>query len=321
MRPVGLEGYFSNFAGSNPLAVLRLDLAGGARLPVVWKDLSPASAMPHRTPKPGLVTDPGREPLTYAELLASADVGTADCYGIDHDPGRGRHWLFMEAVPGVRLPEAADPDAWIAAAECLAKLHLTLARRARLGGLRVPLVRYDARHLWRWMDRALERTAGSSAEAHVQRLAARYGATVDRITAVPSTIIHGEFYPVNIVVSETGGKVGRVCAVDWETTGIGPGWLDVAALTSGAWSAEERARVVAAYLGATLDRRPDDQELATVIETVEHCRIHLCVQWIGWSPGWSAPADQAHDWLEEALRLSGQLSRSPGRRATTRTRA
>jgi hypothetical protein len=31
------------------------------------------------------------------------------------------------------------------------------------------------------------------------------------------------------------------------------------------------------------------------------------VQWLGWSPDWSPPAEHAHDWLGEALHLADKL--------------
>jgi thiamine kinase-like enzyme len=53
--------------------------------------------------------------------------------------------------------------------------------------------------------------------------------------------LDGEYYASNIVVA---GQ--RVCPVDWELAGAGPGLLDLAALTTG-WSYADRAAIAAAY--------------------------------------------------------------------------
>lgn len=88
--------------------------------------------------------------------------------------------------------------------------------------------------------------------------------------------------------------------------GVGPGPLDLAALTAGRWKDDQRRRLVTAYFDAWPKRlaRPEWHDFADVLD---HCRLHLAVQWIGWSPGWSPPPDHAHDWLGEALGLADEL--------------
>jgi Ser/Thr protein kinase RdoA (MazF antagonist) len=305
--PVTLEGQYSSYSCSSPLAVLIVEFDDGTRRPVVWKDLSPSSAIAGKSAKPVFVCDPRRELLAYHEFLAGSDLGTALCYGVHEDAERGRYWLFLEPVPGVRLPEAADPDAWEATARWLARMHRVLSEKVDAEGAPAEAVRHDATHLWRWMNRAVESTEGSPAEKSVRRLADRFGAAIDRITELPTTMIHGEFYPTNVVVVECHGVVTRICPVDWETLGIGPPLLDLAALTSGQWQTDERLRIVTAYLETSLGRTPESDELALALDALDYCRLYLCVQWIGWSNRWSAPADQIHDWLNEGIELGDRL--------------
>jgi hypothetical protein len=86
----------------------------------------------------------------------------------------------------------------------------------------------------------------------------------------------------------------------------GPGALDLAALVGG-WQAGARGRLVEAYrsrLGEVAAGRPSEEELAVA---VDRCRLHLALQWLGWSPGWVAKDGRAHDWVGEALELARRL--------------
>ncbi len=43
------------------------------------------------------------------------------------------------------------------------------------------------------------------------------------------------------------------------------------------------------------------------LTALDYCRLHLAVQWSGWSSGWSPPAEHVQDWLGEALSLAEKL--------------
>jgi thiamine kinase-like enzyme len=90
-----------------------------------------------------------------------------------------------------------------------------------------------------------------------------------------------------------------VAAVDWEQAGIGPGLVDLAALTAGRWGEADRAEIAAAY-AATAGSDFD-------VGALEACRLHLALQWLGWSPGWTPPVDHRQDWLEEAVKAAARL--------------
>jgi thiamine kinase-like enzyme len=97
-----------------------------------------------------------------------------------------------------------------------------------------------------------------------------------------------------------------VCPIDWENAAVGPGVIDLAALTTGAWSAAERESIARGYVdeAAVRGQARDGED---VLETLELARLHLAVQWLGWEPTWTAPAEHRHDWLGEALRIAGAL--------------
>jgi thiamine kinase-like enzyme len=130
----------------------------------------------------------------------------------------------------------------------------------------------------------------------------RYEATViDALVALPTTVIHGDCSASNVLVDRTSD---RVCPIDWETTAVGPGVADVAALVSG-WPDAERRSIALAYHDAA---GGDPSTAAAFLADVDRCAVQLCVQWLGWSPGWVPPAEHRQDWLATAVTLLEGLS-------------
>jgi hypothetical protein len=88
--------------------------------------------------------------------------------------------------------------------------------------------------------------------------------------------------------------------------GVGPGLLDLAALTSGRWTTAERRRLGLAYHEAWSEAgcRPSVDEL---LDGLEHARLAIAVQWLGWSERWVPPPEHAHDWLADALDAARRL--------------
>jgi hypothetical protein len=92
-----------------------------------------------------------------------------------------------------------------------------------------------------------------------------------------------------------------ICAVDWETAGIGAGVLDIAALTAGAWSDADRDRIAQAYVDACPPgHRPQPGD-------IEHARLLFAARWLGLRGRWSPPPHHAHDWGAEVRSLVERL--------------
>ena len=235
--------------------------------------------------KPARLLDPGREGEAYRDVLAPWGVDVPGCLAA------GRDWLLLEAVDGVPLWQAGELGTWEAAARWLGDLH---GRGAPSAAGR--LLRYDAAHL---ADR-LARAATAAAPGALAPVGAVWDVAVERLLAWPRALVHGDFYPSNVLVSATGSGAPRIRPVDWELAGIGPGLLDLAALTSGAWTPLERRRLAAAYHGAW--RPPAGRaSLAELVAALEAARLVVAVGWLGWSPGWIPPPEHAQDWLAAAL--------------------
>jgi thiamine kinase-like enzyme len=122
---------------------------------------------------------------------------------------------------------------------------------------------------------------------------AGYEAVIDRLARLPTTLVHGELYASNVMLADD-----RVCVVDWELAGVGPGVLDLAALTLGL-ADNEAAALVETY------RLARDEPLAatTLGFELDCARLHVAIQWLGWSPDWTPPPEHARDWRAELPRL------------------
>lgn len=313
-RVVRLQRRLSNYRSSFSLEELDLELDDGTTLELVFKDLSRQALLDEaRLAKPPFLYDPLREIDLYQTVLDPERLGTAVCYGSVVDHELGRYWLFLERVPGERLRYVGDLSIWEQATHHLAGLHNHFADRPELlAGSRPRLSHYDRGYYELWLGRALEfvhATGGNllSGDSHrLKRLAGNYGRVIERLLALPVTLIHAEYYPANVLIHERGPSL-RICPVDWETAGVGPGLIDLAALTAGDWTEQQRTALAMSYYrqlarGPTLV--PSWEEFLTALDC---CEMHLAVQWLGWSAEWSPPPEEARNWLGDALRLADKL--------------
>ena len=242
--------------------------------------------------KPQLVRDVHREIDVYRHLLPRAAIGTAECVAA------GDRWLLLEKPDGTELYQHGDLEMWRAVARWLPGAHERLT--ASLDGaprrVRDRLLRLDADWFSLWPRRVTATLERTTDRTWARAVSDRYDLVVDRLAAAPATVLHGELYASNVLVC---GELPspRVCAVDWEMASLGPAVIDLAALVSGSWSEDARAAIVSAYCEIA---PVDDADLAAA-------RLHLAMQWLGWSPTWQAPADHAHDWLTDARSLSALL--------------
>jgi hypothetical protein len=259
------------YRSSAPL--IELDADGR---PLLLKDLSPSALTERsRTAKLDFLHEPSREIEVYRTLLEGADLDTPELAGAVAEPERGRYWLVVERVDGTPLYQAGL-ERWHEVARWLARLH------ERFAGTPASekLVRYDRAYFELWPERAGVRPPG-------------YEAVVDRLAGLPTTLVHGELYPSNVLLAGD-----RVCVVDWELAGVGPAVLDLAALTLGL--EEDDSAALAETYRAALGDPPDANELGFGLDCA---RLHLAIQWLGWSAEWAPPPEHARDWRAELPRL------------------
>jgi aminoglycoside phosphotransferase (APT) family kinase protein len=301
---------------SFPLEELRVELVGEGPVTLLFKQLDWEALEPEaQVAKPRFLHDPRREPDVYANLLPQAPPGPARYFGALRDPDR--HWLFVERVEGRELFQVGERELWEQAARWLGRFHVAMApdldRHQREGRL----IDHDAAFYRRWIERAaqfaVERDDDSATK--VTRLRERHDEVVEALVSQPRTVLHGEFYASNVLVTPPNcinltthqkvklmqfGEGVRVAPVDWELAGAGPGLTDLAALVGG-WPPTDREALVAAYAA-----EPGVPSFAS--RDFDFARLQVAIQWLGWAPPeWEPPEGQRHDWLGEALELAEEL--------------
>ena len=164
-----------------------------------------------------------------------------------------------------------------------------------------------------WLQRAREhmsrgeQNGASRSVRWMDWLADRYDPVVGCLANLPATLIHGDFYPSNVLIDESEGRL-RICPVDWELAAMGPGLMDLAAFTAGKWSEEERLDLSMAYYDALPDGASAKTPVDHFLYCLDACRLHWSVQWLGWSSNWSPPVEEKQDWLGEAQRVAEKLA-------------
>jgi thiamine kinase-like enzyme len=314
-----------------------VELDDGTRLELLLKDVSRVALQSAalRT-KPDFLYDPLREIEVYRMILAEGPPGTALCYSTVVDVDQDCYWLLLERVRGRELYQIGERKLWEAAAHWLARMHCHWAGRGIELQKLAPVLDYNADYYRRWLSRAAEFQSKAGAQTSGwQRLVEGYEDVIERLTALPKTFLHGEFYASNVLIAESKpnkadkesdekpsgrsdrphpsplpegeGTSARVCPVDWEMAAVGPGLMDMAALTAGKWSEEERTALLQAYRNGLAKFGSATCSLAELQRDLDFCRLHTAVQWLGWSPDWTPPAEHTHDWLAEAVQLAETL--------------
>jgi len=311
---VGFERRPSIYRSSFPLDELRVAFGDGTTLDLLFKDVNRQSlSETGRQAKPEFLHDPLREIETYRSLLADEHLGTARFYGTVVDRAQDRYWLFLEKVAADELYKVGEFSIWESAARWLAGMHARFATHTRLTAPGAGhWLKYDAEYFRLWMRRAQDLNDRTTSSRDMQdrhsiaRLATHYERVVERLAALPVTFVHGEFYASNVLIGH-GGSHLRVCPVDWEMSGLGTGLIDLAALTSGRWTEEQRTALARAYHAALAEQSREVPGQSIFLRALDDCRLHLAVQWLGWSENWSPPVEHAQDWLGEALNLADKV--------------
>lgn len=297
------------YATSAPLEEVTV-LAGEEQVgPLILKDLSRERLLGDaRAAKPEFLDQPLRELETYRRIVGPAGIGPR-VVAASAEGERSGPWLLLEKVPGVELWQIGDMAVWRDVARWLGGFHAAFADRLdEIRAANPHLLERSEGWFRFWRDRAAAALAGSP-DARAPALAGaleRFEGIVEALVSLPQALIHGELYPSNVLVVSEREPVG-VYPVDWEMAGIGPALIDLAALAGG-YPEAERKPLAAAYVeGLATAAGPVPEPLEAGLAA---CRLHLAIQWLGWSAGWRPPPEHAHDWIGEALGLTAELGLS-----------
>ena len=185
-------------------------------------------------------------------------------------PDSGATWLFTEYLGDrLRVSKGPYPESMRSAAQWIGRFHRLNATRVGQSDLSF-LRNYDAAYYASWASRTY-RFAGALRSGHpwLADVCERAPELLAVLAEGPQTIIHGEYYPQNIICADDG-----VCAVDWESAAIGPGEIDLASLTS-RWESAEEQEMVREYQLARGTRRDIIPDSAS--DSLPHSSTGCCV--------------------------------------------
>jgi aminoglycoside phosphotransferase (APT) family kinase protein len=309
-----LRGIDSLSIRSNPyrssFAIHDVDLVfdDGSSLELLIKNLSwHALRRSAAASRPSFLHDPLREIETYRRILTPHAPGTAVFFGAVEDPAQGRFWLLLERVEAPQLADVGEFAVWEEAARLLASMHSRFS--TVLPDLQPAatnrLLRYDAGFYRLWAQRTAAFLRMWPVEGRIrtglEHLVTRYDRVVEQLLDLPKTVVHGEFYSFNVLAGPHAG--GRICPVDWETAALGPGLVDLAGLVAGSWTTEQKLRLAGVY-HEVLGQGGAPSE--NFLRALDWCRLHVAVQWTGWSAQATRHA-RWHEWATEAVSLAEAL--------------
>jgi aminoglycoside/choline kinase family phosphotransferase len=268
---------------SHAIDRLRVTLASGERLRVVFKRLQPGEELYGNE----------REVVIYQRLLDGERFGAPALYASVYDEGGRRYWLFLEDLGSSTLDEG-DVEEWLAAARWLAGVHASYrGREDELRELGCLMEHGPAYYhmVGQTARRNLELAGATEALVRFDALMGRYDSLVRYLASQPRTLVHGDIFAENLIIQPG----ARIRAIDWESAAVGLGAWDLAQLVDG-WGSM-KATFLAAYL-AEFERLvsvPVDQE--GFQRVFEHCQILNAL----WHLRWSVEACQDAKGVEELL--------------------
>lgn len=217
------------------------------------------------------------EVKVYRHVLQPSEASTPTFYGAYSDREAGRTWLVLEYLTRSRAVGKASLEAIRAAARWIGRFQTVHAARAR-SSTRFLTV-YDAAYYQGWARRTAQFAAPLLQQfPWLRPLCERWEEAAVALAAWQPTIIHGEYYPHNILLQR-----GRIRPVDWETAAIGAGEIDLATLTEG-WSRDVASRCERAYQRARWpDGPPSDFQ-----RVLDLARVYVQFRWLGEQPDWTA---------------------------------
>jgi hypothetical protein len=215
------------------------------------------------------------EAEVYRRLLDAAAATVPRFYAAEIGPA-GEAWLAIGYLEHARrLNEIPDPNLWKKSAAWSGRFHAEQAKRCNDPALSF-LIDYDATYYAGWARRTAENAAATRAEyPWLNELCRRWEETFLELLALPRTVIHGEYYPKNILLHE-----GAVYPVDWESAALAQGEIDLAALTDHG-DPEIVLRCEAAYRSARWPEGPPPE----FTRAMDVARLYIHLRWLGATTG------------------------------------
>ena len=305
---------FAN-ASSFAIETLQVTLDDDTQIPVFFKDLNPENQLIDARRVRSLEMERSvRELEVYRRILSRKDFGTPKMYAYRWDAERGLYWLFLEFVEGKKVSKLADPAVWEASARAVARFHHASQSVSIADCPFLPWL--DENHYWECFTKVRDKI--SSLKAKDRQLAEEglelYRQAIPALLKLPQSLIHGEYFGKNIMFGPSGSKI---CIVDWETAAWGPSFLDIASLSTGDWSLEEKTAMRRAYFEEYRTFAPN-VTWEMFLNDVEMLGLYQAIRWIGWWPG-EEGVKQFGRWMNELERVLQHTADSHGGSRTAHT--
>lgn len=218
------------------------------------------------------------EAEVYRQLLQDLDLSSPTLYGVYREAANNRVGLVLEYLAdNARVTKTFDSEAMDKAARWIGRFHALCSTRVSSSELSF-LRRYDPDYYKGWASRTRHMAEQSGSCPRWLRTACdRFDEVIEALCDTHPTIIHGEYYPNNILLQN-----GLIHPVDWESTAIGSGEIDLATLTEG-WDQGSIQRLILEYQRARwLEGPPHDFH-----ERLCAARIYIQFRWLGDRADWT----------------------------------
>ena len=175
----------------------------------------------------------------YDEVLRNVPIPSVKFYGKCYFPETNVTMMVLEYLnDSLRIFKINKPKLLLnEAASLIGRLH-------NFFELKTPsfIKNYDEAHYRVWIEK-FESIAYKFKSKHpwVINLFTYYLENINILITNPRTLIHGEYYPHNIIVQNH-----IIYIIDWESAAVGPGEIDLASLLDG-WEEPEIGNAIEAY--------------------------------------------------------------------------
>jgi len=241
---------------------------------------------------------PAYECAVYENLLSRSRCTLPPFRGSFLEPTTRQMWLFLTELRGCyRIHQSPDPEqAMVRAARWIGRFHAEQTDRL-VDSSHAALRRYDLGYYRGWARRTRRFIRPRAREfPWIDPVCRAFESLARELTDAPLTVIHGEFYPKNILIHG-----GRIRPVDWESTAVGPGEIDLAALGE-AWPLGIVRTLEDEYRRARWPRGSDPH----FEWRLKLARLYMCLRWVGDNAEWTL-SSRGHWYLRQIRKLGRQL--------------
>jgi hypothetical protein len=204
-------------------------------------------------------------------VLATAPVTVPEFFGIHTDRKSGITCLAIEYLgSGYTITQIEKLRGVILAARWIGHFHAFYEGSGDRRG-RLTLRRYDHSFYRGWPARAKLYNRCHEELPWLSDLCDALESVLPRLADAPQTIIHGEYYPHNVLYVRR-----AVWPIDWESAAVAPGEIDLATLVEG-WSPFDRRRFIAEYKRARWPSGAPEY----FDEIFDIARLYVAFRWLG----------------------------------------